>query len=187
HRDDQVGALAVVLAAEVIAQHSVVARILELGDVQRLAVELDAVLHLALEHLPQAAIDQRQAGQVLFLVEDEKHVLARLREPRRQTCSESQREEQRGAAVTKSDRLCHVSDHTTGSSDRDVHALPLARRSLRFYALGSSDWRQAMIKVSVMYPNTPGARFDHAYYRDKHMPLVKARMGDSCLYYTIDK
>ncbi len=26
-----------------------------------------------------------------------------------------------------------------------------------------------MIKVSVMYPNTPGARFDHAYYRDKHM------------------
>ena len=44
-----------------------------------------------------------------------------------------------------------------------------------------------MIKVSVMYPNTPGARFDHTYYRDKHMPLVKARMGDSCLYYTIDK
>jgi len=28
-----------------------------------------------------------------------------------------------------------------------------------------------MIKVSVMYPNTPGARFDHAYYRDKHMPF----------------
>lgn len=44
-----------------------------------------------------------------------------------------------------------------------------------------------MIKVSVMYPNTPGARFDHAYYRDKHMPLVKARMGDACLYYTVDK
>ena len=44
-----------------------------------------------------------------------------------------------------------------------------------------------MIKVSVMYPNTPGARFDHAYYRDKHMPLVKTRMGDSCLYYTVDK
>ncbi len=44
-----------------------------------------------------------------------------------------------------------------------------------------------MIKVSVMYPNTPGARFDHDYYRDKHLPLVKARMGDACLYYTIDK
>lgn len=44
-----------------------------------------------------------------------------------------------------------------------------------------------MIKVSVMYPNTPEGRFDLAYYRDKHMPLVKARMGESCKYYTIDK
>ena len=44
-----------------------------------------------------------------------------------------------------------------------------------------------MIKVSVMYPNTPGGRFDHAYYRDRHMPLVKSRMGDHCKYYTIDK
>ena len=47
--------------------------------------------------------------------------------------------------------------------------------------------RQDMIKVSVMYPNTPGARFDHEYYRDKHMPLVKKRLGDACLYYTVDK
>ena len=39
-----------------------------------------------------------------------------------------------------------------------------------------------MIKVSVMYPNTPGARFDHEYYRDQHLPLVKARMGDSCIH-----
>ena len=44
-----------------------------------------------------------------------------------------------------------------------------------------------MIKVSVMYPNTSGARFDHEYYRDTHMPLVKARMGETCKYYTIDK
>lgn len=44
-----------------------------------------------------------------------------------------------------------------------------------------------MIKVSVMYPNKDGARFDHAYYRDKHMPLVKARMGEACKFYTIDK
>lgn len=44
-----------------------------------------------------------------------------------------------------------------------------------------------MIKVSVMYPNTPGARFDHAYYRDKHMPMVKRLLGEACLYYTVDK
>jgi uncharacterized protein (TIGR02118 family) len=44
-----------------------------------------------------------------------------------------------------------------------------------------------MIKVSVMYPNAPDARFDHEYYRDKHMPMVKERMGESCKYYTVDK
>jgi len=45
-----------------------------------------------------------------------------------------------------------------------------------------------MIKVSVMYPTTtPGARFDHDYYRDTHMPLAKVRLGNACLYYTIDK
>jgi uncharacterized protein (TIGR02118 family) len=44
-----------------------------------------------------------------------------------------------------------------------------------------------MIKVSVMYPNTPGAKFDHAYYRDTHMTLVKARMGNNCKFYTVDK
>ena len=44
-----------------------------------------------------------------------------------------------------------------------------------------------MIKVSVMYPNTPGARFNHEYYANKHMPLVKQRMGDACKFYTVDK
>ena len=44
-----------------------------------------------------------------------------------------------------------------------------------------------MIKVSVMYPNGPGVRFDHQYYRDKHLPLVKARMGAALKSYTIDK
>ena len=44
-----------------------------------------------------------------------------------------------------------------------------------------------MIKVSVLYPHTPGARFDHAYYRDRHMPMVKNRLGSACLHYTVDK
>jgi uncharacterized protein (TIGR02118 family) len=44
-----------------------------------------------------------------------------------------------------------------------------------------------MIKVSVMYPHKANARFDHAYYRDKHMPLVQARMGSACRFYTVDK
>jgi uncharacterized protein (TIGR02118 family) len=44
-----------------------------------------------------------------------------------------------------------------------------------------------MIKVSVMYPNGPDAQFDAAYYRDRHMPMVKKLMGDYCKYYTVDK
>jgi len=44
-----------------------------------------------------------------------------------------------------------------------------------------------VIKLSVMYPNTPGARFDHAYCRDTHRPLVAAKMGAACRSYTIDK
>jgi uncharacterized protein (TIGR02118 family) len=50
-----------------------------------------------------------------------------------------------------------------------------------------SSRKPAMIKVSVMYPHSAGARFDHAYYRDTHMPLLKSRMGDACKSYTIDR
>jgi uncharacterized protein (TIGR02118 family) len=45
----------------------------------------------------------------------------------------------------------------------------------------------SMIKVTVMYPYAEGARFDHAYYRDQHMPMVKARLGSACTYYTVEK
>jgi uncharacterized protein (TIGR02118 family) len=44
-----------------------------------------------------------------------------------------------------------------------------------------------MIKVSVMYPNGPDARFDEVYYRDRHMPMVKQLMGEACRYYTVDR
>lgn len=44
-----------------------------------------------------------------------------------------------------------------------------------------------MIKISVMYPHSPDVTFDHNYYRDVHMPLVQARLGDSITSYSIDK
>jgi uncharacterized protein (TIGR02118 family) len=67
-----------------------------------------------------------------------------------------------------------------GKTDAEFGAAPEfnRRRQIR---------EHVMIKVSVMYPNTPGARFDHEYYRDKHMPLLKTRMGDACKSYTVDK
>jgi uncharacterized protein (TIGR02118 family) len=44
-----------------------------------------------------------------------------------------------------------------------------------------------MIRVSVLYANGEGAHFDHSYYRDKHVPLVAARLGASLKSYSIDK
>jgi len=44
-----------------------------------------------------------------------------------------------------------------------------------------------MIKVNVMYPYSERARFDHAYYRAVHMPMVKARLGSACAYYTVER
>ncbi|HUL34893.1 MAG TPA: EthD family reductase [Candidatus Eisenbacteria bacterium] len=34
-----------------------------------------------------------------------------------------------------------------------------------------------MVKVTVFYPNGPGAHFEMAYYCTKHMPLVQRLLG----------
>ena len=44
-----------------------------------------------------------------------------------------------------------------------------------------------MIKVSVMYPHTSGARFDHEYYATRHMPMVKSKMGPTCRSFAVDR
>jgi uncharacterized protein (TIGR02118 family) len=37
-----------------------------------------------------------------------------------------------------------------------------------------------MIKVSVLYPNSEGNKFDMAYYCSKHIPMVQQLLGTSC-------
>lgn len=44
-----------------------------------------------------------------------------------------------------------------------------------------------MITVSVLYPATDGASFDHDYYRDKHIPLIQSKLGDALKGVRIDK
>jgi uncharacterized protein (TIGR02118 family) len=37
--------------------------------------------------------------------------------------------------------------------------------------------KASMIRMSVLYPTTEGAVFDHDYYRDKHIPLALRTWG----------
>jgi uncharacterized protein (TIGR02118 family) len=37
-----------------------------------------------------------------------------------------------------------------------------------------------MIKVSVLYPHSEGAKFDMNYYVTKHMPMVRQKLGAAC-------
>lgn len=43
-----------------------------------------------------------------------------------------------------------------------------------------------MIKASVLYSNTPGCKFDLAYYRDTHMPAAAKLLGGAISGYQID-
>jgi uncharacterized protein (TIGR02118 family) len=43
-----------------------------------------------------------------------------------------------------------------------------------------------MVRISVLYPNEPGKRFDHTYYAQKHLPLVMDRLkGYGMLRYEV--
>lgn len=37
-----------------------------------------------------------------------------------------------------------------------------------------------MIKVSVMYPNREGSKFDMDYYCNRHIPMVREKLGSVC-------
>ena len=43
-----------------------------------------------------------------------------------------------------------------------------------------------MFKVYIFYPNSAGVRFDMAYYCERHMPMVQARLGTTCTGFTVD-
>ena len=44
-----------------------------------------------------------------------------------------------------------------------------------------------MIKVSVLYPNAEGCRFDMDYYCNSHMPMVKEKLGAACKGLAVDQ
>ncbi|WP_018157291.1 EthD family reductase [Demetria terragena] len=44
-----------------------------------------------------------------------------------------------------------------------------------------------MIKVSVLYPRAEGARFDHDYYRNRHVPWVAEQVGEAVRSWGVER
>lgn len=51
----------------------------------------------------------------------------------------------------------------------------------------NSQIKKGMIKVTILYPNGEGKKFDMDYYSSKHMPMVASLLGDSLKLFGIDK
>jgi uncharacterized protein (TIGR02118 family) len=44
-----------------------------------------------------------------------------------------------------------------------------------------------MIKVSVLYPNDEGKRFDMDYYCNTHIPMAREKLGAACKKIEVDQ
>ena len=44
-----------------------------------------------------------------------------------------------------------------------------------------------MIRVTVLYPNNEGSRFDIDYYTRHHMPMVQEKLGKACRRVGVEK
>jgi uncharacterized protein (TIGR02118 family) len=44
-----------------------------------------------------------------------------------------------------------------------------------------------VIRVSVLYENSEGKKFDMAYYCNKHIPMVKEKLGSACRRLDVDQ
>jgi len=47
--------------------------------------------------------------------------------------------------------------------------------------------KKGMIKVTILYPNGDGKKFDMDYYSTTHMPMIARLLGDSLKKFEIDK
>ena len=47
--------------------------------------------------------------------------------------------------------------------------------------------KKGMIKVTILYPNGDGKKFDMDYYSTTHMPMIASLLGDSLKKFEIDK
>src|SRR5262245_35177869 len=63
---------------------------------------------------------------------------------------------------------------------RDTVGLSCSRRRRRAPEKSIEIKEEDVIKVSVLYPNTQGCKFDMNYYLTRHMPMVQQKLGAAC-------
>ncbi len=44
-----------------------------------------------------------------------------------------------------------------------------------------------MIKVSALYPNEEGKKFDAEYYFRKHIPMIQQKLGRACKHLAVEQ
>jgi uncharacterized protein (TIGR02118 family) len=44
-----------------------------------------------------------------------------------------------------------------------------------------------MIRITALYPRTPGGHFDMDYFLDEHLPMVLERFGKACKGSSVDE
>ena len=52
---------------------------------------------------------------------------------------------------------------------------------------GTDQVKKGMVKVTLLYANGEGKKFDMDYYANKHMPMVASLLGESLKFFRIDK
>jgi hypothetical protein len=86
-------------------------------------------------------------------------------------CSSALRANRAGRAGSRLDIYATIV--TSTHSHALYRRLRYRRRGRRHFDCRAASGENTMIKVSVMYPYAAGARFDHAYYREKYIGISK--------------
>jgi uncharacterized protein (TIGR02118 family) len=55
-----------------------------------------------------------------------------------------------------------------------------ATSALPLHAPLNNAKEEKLIKVSFLYPNAAGGKFDMKYYLERHMPMVQQKLGPAC-------
>jgi uncharacterized protein (TIGR02118 family) len=75
-----------------------------------------------------------------------------------------------------------------GVTQAKIFEVPLSNVPVQRLGVGNNAPREGtMIRVTVMYPNTPGSNFNWAYYLNTHIPLALRKLGSAVKGTAVDQ